>query len=188
MALSICEEGALGLESAAAPVKDRQTVSPEGEPIAQRIAGVVIHRRPLQEDERGELVEIYSPEWGIHSHPLVYAYFVSIRPRQIKGWVLHKLQDDRLFFLGGVIRIALFDDRPDSPTYHMLNVFVMSERNRGLVIIPKGVFHALKNIGTDDASFVNLPTRPYNHADPDKYRLPVKNDLIPFAFEDASGG
>ena len=97
MALSICEEGALGLKSAAAPVKDRQTVSPEGESIAQRIAGVVIHRRPLQEDERGELVEIYSPEWGIHSHPLVYAYFVSIRPRQIKGWVLHKLQDDRLF-------------------------------------------------------------------------------------------
>jgi dTDP-4-dehydrorhamnose 3,5-epimerase len=94
MTLSICEESALGLKSAAGPVKDRQSVSPEGEPISRRIEGVVIHRRPLQEDERGELVEIYSPEWGIHSHPLVYAYFFSIRPRQIKGWVLHKLQDD----------------------------------------------------------------------------------------------
>jgi dTDP-4-dehydrorhamnose 3,5-epimerase len=172
---------------AAAPVKDVQTVSPEGEPIAQRIAGVIVNRRPLYEDERGELVEIYSPEWGIHSQPLVYAYFVSIRPNQVKGWVLHKLQDDRLFFLRGVIRVALFDDRPESPTYHMMNVFVMSERNRGLVVIPKGIFHALKNIGADDASFINLPTRPYNHADPEKYRFPVKNDLIPFAFADGSG-
>ena len=187
MTLSICEEGARGLKSGAALVKDRQTVLPGGEPISPRITGVVVHRRPLQEDERGELMEIYSPEWGIHSQPLVYAYFVSIRPGRVKGWVLHKLQDDRLFFLRGVIRIALFDDRPDSHTYHMLNVFVMSERDRGLVIIPKGVFHALKNIGTDDASFINLPSRPYNHADPDKYRLAVKNDLIPFAFADGSG-
>ena len=188
MTLSVCEEGAPALNvKAAGLVKDRQTVSPQGEPIAQRISGVVVHRSPLQEDERGELVEIYSPEWGIHSQPLVYAYFVSIRPNQVKGWVLHKLQDDRLFFVRGVIRVALFDDRPDSPTYHMLNVLVMSERNRGLVIIPKGVFHALKNIGTGDAYFINLPTKPYNHADPDKYRLPVKNDLIPFAFEDGSG-
>ena len=59
----------------------------------------------------------------------------------------------------------------------------MSERNRGLVIIPKGVFHALKNIGGDDAYFINLPTRPYDHSDPDKYRLHLKNELIPFAFE-----
>jgi dTDP-4-dehydrorhamnose 3,5-epimerase len=101
--------------------------------------------------------------------------------------VLHKLQDDRLFFVSGVVRVALFDDRPDSPTYRMLNVFVMSDRNRGLAIIPKGVFHALKNIGTENACFINLPTRPYNHVDPDKYRLPVKNQLIPFAFEDGSG-
>lgn len=93
-----------------------------------------------------------------------------------------------MLFARGVIRVALFDDRPASPTYRVLNVFVMSERNRGLVIVPKGVFHALKNIGTEDAYFINLPTKLYNHADPDKYRLPVKNEMIPFAFEDASAG
>jgi dTDP-4-dehydrorhamnose 3,5-epimerase len=122
----------------------------------------------------------------MHPDPLVYAYFVGIRPRQVKGWVVHKLQDDRLFILKGVLRIALFDNRPDSQTYKMLNVFVISERKRAMLIIPRGVFHAVKNIGNDDASFINLPTRPYNHKDPDKYRLPLKNDLIPFAFDDNS--
>ena len=170
------------------PLKDKQTVSSEGELIASCIAGVVIHRRPLQEDERGELMEIYNPAWGIHPAPMVYAYFVAIRPGRVKGWVVHRLQDDRLFFIGGVTRVALFDDRPGSPTYRMLSVFVLSERNRGLLIIPRGVFHALKNIGSNDSVFLNLPTRPYDHADPDKYRLPVKNDLIPFAFEDSGSG
>ena len=112
MTLSICDESALGLKSAAAPIKDRQTVSPEAEPISQRISEVIIHRKPLQEDDRGELIEIYSPEWGLHSQPLVYAYFVSICAGQITGWVLHKLQDDRLFFQRGAIRVALFDERP----------------------------------------------------------------------------
>jgi dTDP-4-dehydrorhamnose 3,5-epimerase len=169
--------------STALPVKDRQTVSPEGESVDPRIDGVIINRRPLHEDHRGELVEIYSTAWGLHPAPLVYAYCASIRPNQVKGWVVHKQQDDRLFCVRGVIQVGLFDNRPDSPTYRVLNVFVMSERNRGLVIVPRGVFHALKNIGNDDAHFINLPTKAYNHADPDKYRLPVRNDLIPFAFE-----
>jgi dTDP-4-dehydrorhamnose 3,5-epimerase len=176
------------LLASAAARKDKQTVSPSGERLAQRISGVIIDRRPLHEDERGELQEIYNPAWGLHPDPLVYAYFVSIRPRQVKGWVVHRFQDDRLFILHGVFRVALFDDRPESPTFRMLNVFVMSHRSRGTLIIPRGVFHALKNIGEDDASFLNLPTRPYNHNDPDKLRLPLKNDLIPFDFDGDSGG
>lgn len=163
--------------------KDLQTVTPEGEPIVPRISGVVIELRPIQEDERGELQEIYNPAWGLHSAPLVYAYCASIRPRRVKGWVLHRLQDDRLFILRGVIRVGLFDDRPESPTYGMLNVFVMSEHRRGLLVIPRGVFHGLQNLSDYDALFLNLPTRPYDHQDPDKYRLPLKNDRIPFAFD-----
>ena len=45
----------------------------------------------------------------------------------------------------------------------------------------------MKNIGQTEAVFINLPTRAYNHEDPDKYRLPLKNDLIPFSFDDAPG-
>lgn len=176
-----------GVTSSTLVVKDQQTVSPEGERIAPRIAGVVFHRRPLQEDERGELMEIYNPAWGIHPAPMVYAYMTTIRPGQTKAWILHEKQDDRLFFIRGVIRAGLFDNRPASPTYRMLNVFVVSERSRGLLIIPKGVFHGFKSVGADDALFLNLPTRPYDHADPDKFRLPLKNDLIPFDFADDPG-
>ena len=60
-------------------------------------------------------------------------------------------------------------------------------------IAPVGCFelrkciHAVQNIGHEEAIFINMPSRAYDHADPDKYRLPVKNPLIPFAFDDGPG-
>ena len=66
-------------------------------------------------------------------------------------------------------------------------MITFGEHHRGLLVIPAGVYHAAQNVGTVDAYLVNPPTRAYDHADPDKYRLPLKNDLIPFAFEDGLG-
>jgi hypothetical protein len=38
-------------------------------------------------------------------------------------------------------------------------------------------------VGTDDAWFVNMPSTPYRHDDPDKYRLPLDTPDIPFHFK-----
>ena len=58
-------------------------------------------------DERGTIREIYDLRWGFTDDPLVYVYHVTIRPGQVKGWVVHLKQNDRLFaVLGGA------SDRP----------------------------------------------------------------------------
>ncbi|MEO7719265.1 MAG: dTDP-4-dehydrorhamnose 3,5-epimerase family protein [Capsulimonas sp.] len=127
---------------------------------------------------------MYSPAWGIHPEPLVYAYQVRINRGQGRGWVVHAKQDDRIHHCVGTLHWAFYDDRKDSPTYGMLNKITISERNTALVIIPQGVWHAVMNVGNIDAIMINLPTRVYNHADPDKFRLPFHNDLIPYDFSD----
>ena len=165
------------------PVKDVQTVTPDGELVAPLIEGVRIRPAITHPDARGTVCEIYNPAWGIHEAPLVYVYQTTIRPRRVKGWVLHREQDDRLFFSLGTVKIVLYDDRPGSPTHKMLNEIYLSENNRGLITIPRGVYHALENVGETDVVFINMPTRPYNHADPDKYRLPLDTDLIPYRFD-----
>ena len=171
----------------AAPCKDTQTVRPDGSPVAPAIHDVRIKRLAPIEDERGEVNEIYRAEWGLHDEPLVYAYHAMIRPGKVKGWIVHQKQDDRLFHMLGTVQWALFDDRAGSPSHGTVQTFVVSERSRALFVIPQGVWHAVKNIGITDAYFINLPTRPYLHEDPDKYRLPLRNDRIPFAFEDRPG-
>jgi dTDP-4-dehydrorhamnose 3,5-epimerase len=170
-----------------APVKDVQTVNAEWQPVSRRIDGVVVKHIPPVEDERGEICEIYRPSWEIHPAPLVYVYQAMIRPGKVKGWIVHRNQDDRIFTLLGAFRFGLYDDRPDSPTRGQLDLFTISDRHRALIVIPRGVYHAVQNVGQHEAFFINMPTEPYDHANPDKYRLPLKNDLIPFAFEDEAG-
>jgi dTDP-4-dehydrorhamnose 3,5-epimerase len=168
------------------PVKDQPTVTPDGESLKPLIVGVKVRYQRSIEDARGEVTEVYRSSWGVTDDPLVYVYQASIRPGVTKGWVVHERQDDRMFHLMGTNHWALYDDRPDSATRGMLNQFVFSEKNRALLVIPRGVYHAVRNIGVTDSIFVNMPTRPYEHDDPDKLRLPLKNSLIPFSFGDPS--
>jgi dTDP-4-dehydrorhamnose 3,5-epimerase len=137
---------------------------------------------PTQLDERGSVCEIYSPAWGFTDEPVVWLYETRIRPGQIKGWVLHLEQDDRLFFSTGDIKAVLYDARPGSPTSGRLNVRCFGDMDRALLRIPAGVYHALQNVGDRDAVFLNLPTQPYRHEEPDKYRLPLDTPEIPYTF------
>ncbi len=162
--------------------KDSQFVTSDGEKLMKHIDGVVVRPAVTQTDDRGTLSEIYNPAWGIHPDPLAYIYQVTIRPGKVKGWVVHHKQDDRLYFSSGTLQVVLFDARPGSKTKGLINEFFLGDNNRALVIIPKGVFHAVRNVGLTDALFVNTPTRAYDHKDPDKYRLPLKNSVIPFTF------
>ncbi len=153
-----------------------------GETTKPLIAGLNIQYRPPNVDHRGELIEIYDQNWNYHPESLVYAYTVIMAPGSIRAWVRHEQQDDRIFLLSGFMQWGFYDDRVSSPTYKMLNVMTFSERKRVLFTIPCGVYHGVKNIHSSESIMINLPTKPYNHSNPDKYRLPPKNDLIPFDF------
>jgi dTDP-4-dehydrorhamnose 3,5-epimerase len=130
---------------------------------------------------------LYDPRWNWHEEPLVFAYTFSIRPGFVKGWNLHKEHEDRYTLLQGEMELVLYDPRPDSPTCGDVCRVLLSEHNRSLVNIPRNVWHADYNIGTKDVVAVNFPTTPYDHANPDKYRLPIGTDLIPYSFGDAKG-
>jgi dTDP-4-dehydrorhamnose 3,5-epimerase len=162
--------------------RDAQTVTPAGKPVAELLDGVRVRPAVTQLDARGSICEIYDPAWEFTEEPLVFVYQTTIRPGHVKGWVLHLEQDDRLFFSFGDVKVVLYDARTDSPTYESLNVLYFGESNRALLRIPRGIYHAVQNIGQHDAVFVNTPTRPYCHEDPDKYRLPLDTDLIPYRF------
>ena len=165
--------------------KDKATVKPSGERLDERIDGVQLRYATTHFDERGELCEIYDPAWGLMPDPLVYVYTAVIRPGKVKGWVYHKAQSDRMFVLSGFLKIVLYDPRQDSPTRGMVNEIHLTERNRGLVVIPPLVVHAVQNVGNIDGVFVNMLSRPYDHANPDKYR--VAADDIPYSFDKGAG-
>jgi dTDP-4-dehydrorhamnose 3,5-epimerase len=111
----------------------------------------------------------------------------TIRPGRVKGWNLHKEHEDRYALLRGELDLVLFDPRPDSPTCGEICKISLSEHHRCLVNVPRDVWHADHNIGAADVIIINFPTGPYDYANPDKYRLPLDTDQIPYSFGSATG-
>ena len=88
---------------------------------------------------------------------------------------MHKRHEDRYLLLHGEMLCVFYDEREDSSTSGLVATVVLSHHNRRLMNIPIGVWHATKNIGDTDLMCLNFPTHPYEHTDPDKYRLPARH-------------
>lgn len=161
---------------------DKATVTPEGTSLRRLTHGMTIRKLITHTDERGTLTELYDPRWGFHSDPLVFVYTLTIRPNVVKGWNLHRQHEDRYAILQGEMELILFDPREESPTYGEVCRIVLSERDRCIVNVPINVWHADYNIGERDVVIVNFPTIQYDHAAPDKWRLPIDTPLIPHTF------
>lgn len=112
-----------------------------------------------------------------------HVYMVTAAAQSVRAWVYHKRQSDRLAFTKGRIRIVLYDLRPQSPTYGALNVIEAGADNMLQLTIPPFVVHAVQNPTDEDTVFVNMPTRAYDPAWPDKSRLPKDHPGIPYRFE-----
>jgi dTDP-4-dehydrorhamnose 3,5-epimerase len=160
--------------------KDGPTVEVSGQESFKAVDGVEVVRLGPIADGRGSLTPFVGHAEGFWHEPIVYAYSVMLRPGVIKGWGMHRLQADRYFVPAGRLRVVLYDGRVDSATFQAVEEIWFSYESAGLVRIPPGVWHADQNWGDRDAWLVNFPTRPYDPADPDKYRLDPHGADIPF--------
>lgn len=150
--------------------------------IDDQIAGVELRRLEQKADGRGNLVVLMSDRFG-EGYTTPHVYMVTAAARSIRAWVYHKRQSDRLAYTLGRLRVVLYDLRPDSPTHGVVNVLDVGAANKVMLTIPPFVVHAVQNLGDEDAIFVNMPTRAYDPADPDKARLPKDHPGIPYRFE-----
>ncbi len=168
--------------SVIASKRDVQTVEANGAPLSLLPDGMRIRDLPFHTDERGSVFEMFDPRWEWHPDPVKFVYCFTVRPGVVKGWGLHIQHVDRYILLQGEMELVLYDVRPESSTYKQIIKVYLSESSRKIVNVPRNVWHADRALGNKDAVIVNLPTIPYDHTNPDKYRLPLDTDLIPYSF------
>ena len=132
------------------------------------IDGVQVKQQRLNTDERGFLMEIMRPDWDVFQK-FGQVYATSAYPGVVKAWHYHKKQWDHFTCVRGMMKVALYDGRENSPTHGVINEFFIGERNPVMVKIPPNVYHGFKCIGTEEAIIVNVPTEMYNYAEPDEY-------------------
>ncbi len=168
--------------------KDRQTTSSTGSHQQALPEGVFVQDTVVHTDARGMVFETFNQQWTHHGAPLVvHSYIFTIRPRWTKGWAVHTDHDDRYIIVKGHAEVVLYDGRETSSTYGRVFTIVLSESHRRMVNIPVGIWHATQNLGTEDCILINHPTKPYSYEDPDKYRLPLDTDKIPYKFHYPQG-
>lgn len=158
--------------------RDVQTVDPAGRRLDRLPEGMLLRDLVTHVDERGSVTELYDLRWDANPDPLVFAYTFTIRPGMAKGWGIHREHEDRYAFLDGELELVFVDAREDSATAGERSRLFLSQLDRTLLVIPRGVWHAERNIGSVDVRVINFPTIPYDHASPDKYRLPLDSDEL----------
>jgi len=145
--------------------------------LQSMIHGVKVKKLKIIPDERGRLMEILRSDDEAFTG-FGQVYMTTAYPGVVKAWHYHKKQDDNFTCVSGKMRLALYDARKDSPTYGQINDFVISLDDPMLVTIPKMVYHGFKCVSDREAVVINTVTLPYDHKQPDEYKIdPYDNDI-----------
>ena len=119
--------------------------------------GLVIRELVVYEDERGWLTEIIRADES-DLEPLM-TYLSMTKPGNIRGPHEHKEQTDYFCFIGR-FRLYFWDNREASITYNK-NKTIDTSGAPTVAVVPPGIVHAYKNIGSENGFVINLPDRLY---------------------------
>ena len=144
------------------------------------IDGVLVH--PLRQipDERGQIMHMLRVD-DPHFERFGEIYFSTVYPGVIKGWHIHHVMALNYAVVSGTIKLALYDERPQSPTRGELMELFLGESNYVLVRIPPGVWNGFKGVGTTPAIVANCSTHPHDPREIE--RLDPFSDRIPYDWE-----
>src|ERR1044072_9320928 len=128
------------------PRRDVQTVDPAGRRLHRLPEGMLLRDLVTHTDERGTVCELFDVRWGVSRDDVVFAYQFTIRPGMAKGWGLHREHEGRYAFLDRELELVFFDEREDSATAGESSRLFLSGHQRSLLVIPRGVWHAARNV------------------------------------------
>ena len=150
------------------------------------IDGVKIKKLKVIPDERGRLMEILRRDDELFEN-FGQAYMTTTFPGVVKAWHKHEKQTDNIVCVAGMIKMALYDGRPGSPTFKEINEFYLGVHNPLLVQVPVGVYHGWMAVGQEEALIINIPTEMYDREHPDEQRLDPHTSDIPYDWKRKDG-
>jgi len=150
------------------------------------IDGVKTKKLKVIPDERGRLMEILRSDDSLFEK-FGQVYMTTTYPGVVKAWHKHLKQTDNVACIRGMIKLALYDPRENSPTFKEVNQFYIGVHNPLLVQIPANVYHGWMCVSQEEAMIVNIPTEVYNYEQPDEQRLDPHNNDIPYDWRRKDG-
>ena len=148
------------------------------------ISGVRAQPYTAWPDDRGYFLEVVRMGQGLtESFPkdTTQVSAALSYPGTIKAFHFHRRQTDVWVPVAGMLQVALVDLRKDSPTFSARNTVYLGALRRWQLLIPPGVAHGYKVIGTESAMLIYLTDRFYDPQD--EGRIPYNDPQIQYDWE-----
>lgn len=133
------------------------------------IKDVIVYPLKVNRDGSGILVETLRRDWkdiygkGREFSMQYYSVTDSGVARDEDVWHYHPNQEDRFIVVQGEIITAVADNREDSETLGLLNLFYMqADQDPYILLIPKKTLHGFMVVSKTSAVLLNFPTSLYN--------------------------
>jgi len=151
------------------------------------IDGVIVRELTRYLDHRGWLCELFRRDELDEEVVPQMAYCSLTYPGIARGPHAHCFQTDIFCFVGpGNFDIRLWDNREESSTYGTMQRIFAGADKPLCVIIPPGVVHGYKVVGTEPGMVFNCPNRLYagegRKKEVDEIRYEDEKDS-PFSFD-----
>ncbi len=154
---------------------------------AALLRGVRIARLQLWPDDRGYFLELarlgqaLAKEFVPSASAAVQVSATLSYPGTIKALHYHCRQTDLWAPVSGMLQVCLYDLRVGSPTFARTNTLYLGHLRPWELLIPPGVAHGYKVLGSDPALLVYVTNRFYDPED--EGRLPHNDPDINYDWE-----
>lgn len=150
----------------------------EESPPSGPIDGVLVTLLRRIPDERGTIYHMLRAD-APHFLGFGEIYFSSAYPGAVKAWHRHRRMTLNYAVPVGTILLALYDDRPGSPSRGRLMRLFPGEANYCLVTVPPMIWNGFTAVGNRTALVANCASIPHDEAEierADPHRGPVPFD------------
>jgi dTDP-4-dehydrorhamnose 3,5-epimerase len=127
--------------------------------VESPIPGVIITKLRRFTDPRGWLIELFRDDELPDGFEPTMGYVSLTLPGVARGPHEHREQADGFAFLSGTFEVTLWENRGERE--HIKQVILAGEDNPLFVVVPPGVVHAYRNVGSTDATVLNFPDKLY---------------------------
>ena len=146
-----------------------------------KIEGVIIQPLKQMDDKRGSILHMLKNDSNLFKQ-FGEVYFSEIHPGLVKAWKLHKKQSQNLAVPLGVIRLVIYDDRPNSNTYRKIAEYKLGRpEDYRLVHIPPMLWYGFQGIGDQTSMIANCTD--LSHDPKEMESLSADTSQIPYQWK-----
>lgn len=148
-----------------------------GEEPVQMISGVIIQPLRQIEDERGKVMHMLRKDSDLFLG-FGEVYFSLIHQGKVKAWKKHLKMTQHFAVPVGKVRIVIYDERKDSPTYKQIQEVELGEGNYSLIRIPPFLWYGILGIAPGSSLVANCAN--LTHDPQEAENLDSSSEMIPY--------